>query len=122
LLSVPWFRFIEEARVTLPFRNGKVELAFANLGGEDGWAWVAECRGTRSKQIVLVRCGNVMALHGALIRDGFAVDAGSPAERIMLAAVKCGFAEELPEDERWRRELIHARAAQEKRTASGKRK
>src|SRR5438874_2048746 len=58
---VPWFRFIGEdgARVTLRYRNGPVELTFANLTGPDGWAWVAQKKG-KPDHVVLVRCGNVM--------------------------------------------------------------
>lgn len=58
---------------------------------------------------MLIRCPNVLALGNALTRMGFAVEAGSPAERVMRAAVRCGFVEELPEEERWRLELIRAR-------------
>jgi len=54
--------------------------------------------------------GNVMGLQSALMVRGFEVPAGSPAERIMRAAEKCGHAEELPDDPRWREELIQARA------------
>jgi hypothetical protein len=109
---MPWFRFIGEdgARVTLRFRNGACELRFANLGEADGWAWVAQRVKKPAAQIVLVRRGNMMALRSALTFQGFAVEAGSAAERIMRAAVKCGHAEELPDDERWRLELIRARA------------
>jgi hypothetical protein len=106
---MPWFRFIDDARVTLRFRNGTCELNFANLGEEDGWAWVAEKRGKPSEQIVLVRRGNIMGLQIALKSEGFDVPPGSPAERIMRAAVKSGYAEELPDDARWRRELLRAR-------------
>ena len=105
---MPWFRFIGEdgARVTLPFRNGAIECTFANLGGEDGWAWIAQKKDNPRERVVLVRCGNVMALGHALTSDGFVVESGSAAERIMRAAVKCGRAEELPDDARWRGELL----------------
>src|SRR5688572_29649247 len=106
---MPWFRFIDDPRVTLRFRNGACELNFANLGQDNGWAWVAQKTGKSSGQIVLVRRGNVMALQVALKSEGFDVPTGSSAERIMRAAVKSGYAEELPEDERWRRELLQAR-------------
>ena len=111
---MPWFRFIGEegARVTLPFRNGEVRCSFANLGGADGWAWVAERPDKPGQQVVLVRRPNVLALSRAIVGAGFPVESGSAAERVMRAAVKCGCAEELPEDERWRQELLQARAAQ----------
>lgn len=67
--------------------------------------------GKTVEQIVLVRKGDVMALQIALKSEGFDVPAGSPGERIMRAAVKSGYAEEFPEDERWRRELLQARDA-----------
>ena len=108
---MPWFRFIEEARLTLPFKNGSCELTFANLEGDEPWAWVAQRRGVPGKQIVLVRSGNMLGLRVALREEGFSVPAGSAAERVMFAAVKCGYAEELPDDERWRWELIKARRA-----------
>ena len=114
---MPWFRFIDDARVTLRFRNGTCELNFANLGGADGWAWVAQKSGKSSAQIVLVRRGNVMALQVALKSEGFDVPAGGPAERIMRAAEKSGYAEELPDEKRWREELIRARAALERSEA-----
>jgi hypothetical protein len=107
---MPWFRFIGEAQVTLRFRNAPCQLSFANLGEADGWAWVAEKVNSPSPQVVLVRKGNVMALHAALMVQGFEVEAGTAAEKVMRAATKCGFAEELPEEERWRKELISARA------------
>ncbi len=107
---MPWFRFIGEARVTLHYRNGRCELTFANLGGPDSWAWVAQKDDSRTSQIVLVRRGNVMALQSALMIHGFDVASGSAAERVMFAAVKCGYAEELPDEERWRTELIRARS------------
>src|SRR5436190_21522402 len=115
---MPWFRFIGEdgARVTLRFRNGTCELRFANLGGEAGWAWVAHREGNPPCEVVLVRAGNVMGLQTALNIHGFQVAAGSAAEKIMRAAVTCGYAEELPEEVRWREELIKARAAAEHRT------
>lgn len=94
--------------MTLRYRNGKCELTFANLGGmEAGWAWVAQRES--GAQIVLVAKPNVTALRSALTQKGFEVAAGGPAERVMRAAVKCGHAEELPEEERWRTELIRAR-------------
>jgi hypothetical protein len=68
---MPWFRFIDDARVTLRFRNGACELNFANLGQEDGWAWVALKPGKSSEPVVLVRRGNVMALQVALKTEGF---------------------------------------------------
>ena len=107
---MPWFRFIEEARVTLPFRNGACELTFANLGGENGWAWVARKATKPTDEVVLVRTSNINALQVALTHRGFEVASGSPAEKIMRAAERCGFAEELPEEERWRKELIRARS------------
>lgn len=113
--NVPWFRFIEEAKVTLPFRNGRCELTFANLGEGDGWAWVAQKREKPGAQIILVRAANVMALRAALMTHGFETPAGSPAEKVMRAAVKRGFAEELPDDAHWRRELIVARGRRERR-------
>src|SRR5687768_7907534 len=112
---MPWFRFIDEANVTLPFRNGRCELTFANLGGLNGWAWVARKRDKPGPEVVLVRAGNVLGLQGALRYDGFSVPAGSAAERVMRAAVKCGYAEELPDDERWRKELISARRSAQSR-------
>lgn len=111
---MPWFRFIEDARVTLRFKNGVCELTFANLGGEDGWAWVAQKKGKPRDQVVLRR-GNVMALQRALTGEGFGVAAGGAEERIMRAAVRCGFAEELPEEERWRRKLLAARRGTQNR-------
>ena len=111
---VPCFRFIEEAKVILPFRNGRCVLDFAVLEGPEAWAWVAQREGEPANHIVLVRKGNMMALHGALMSDGFGVEAGSPAEKLMRAAVKCGHAEELPENEGWRREIILARHARKK--------
>ena len=108
---MPWFRFIDETHVTLRFRNGACDLTFANLGGEHSWAWVAQKRDSTAEPVVLVRAGNVVALRVALREAGFSVAAGSAAERVMQAAVKCGYAEELPDDERWRRELLAARAA-----------
>lgn len=114
---MPWFRFIEDAKVTIPFRNGEVEVTFANLGGPDGWAWVAQKKGDLSAQVVLVRTGNVMALRTALMVQGFSVPPGTPAEKIMRGAVKCGFAEDLPDDEHWRHELIQARAAARRRAS-----
>jgi len=105
---MPWFRFIDDARVTLRFRNGVCKLCFANLGAVDGWAWVAE-KIDSLDQIVLVRRGNVLSLQSALVTDGFEVSGGSAADRIMIAAVRCGYAEELPDEERWRKELIRAK-------------
>lgn len=113
---MPWFRFIGEngARCRLRFRNAEVQLVFANLQGREPdpaglgcWAWVAQK--PDGAQIILVRRGNMMALSGALSKFGFEVAAGTPAEKIMRAAEKCGHAEELPMDERWRPELIRAR-------------
>ena len=108
---MPWFRFIEDARRKLSFRDGVCELTFANLPGEDCWAWVAERKEQPSKHVVLLRRPNVMALSDALVRTGFAVESGSAAEKIMRAAERCGYAEELPDDERWRDELLKARRA-----------
>ena len=93
--------------VTIPFRDGSCALKFANLGGEGGWAWVAEK--ANGEQIVLVQQPNVMALQGALNIMGFEVPNGSASEKVMWAAVRCGFAEDLPEDERWRVELLQVR-------------
>jgi hypothetical protein len=112
---MPWFRFIDEANVTLRFRNGVCTLTFANLGGELSWAWIAQKRDSTAEPIVLVRAGNVVGLRVALREDGFPIASGSAAERVMRAAVRCGYAEELPEDERWRGELIAARRASERR-------
>lgn len=108
---MPWFRFTNDARVVLPFRNGGCELTFANVGGELPWAWVAQKRTGSGQQVVLLQTGNIVALRVALFEEGFCVDAGSAAEKVMQAAVKCGHAEDLPDDERWRRELLSARAA-----------
>ena len=108
---MPWFRFVDDGRVTLPFRNGKCVLNFANIGGDEGWAWVAYREGDYNARIVLVRAGNVAGLNDAMRISGFEVSPGSPAEKVMRAAVKCGFAEELPEEKRWRDELVRARAA-----------
>lgn len=118
---MPWFRFIDEVRVTLPFKNGRCELTFANLDGDEPWSWVAQRRGCPDKQIVLVRSGNMLGLRAALREDGFSVPVGSAAEKVMRAAVKCGYAEELPEDERWRRELLSTRMAlmRSRKQASG---
>ena len=85
-------------------------MTFANLAEPDGWAWVAEKKSKRVDRIVLVRRGNIMALRVALMQEGFDVPTGSAAEKVMRAAVRCGFAEELPDDERWRTELLRARA------------
>ena len=95
---MPRYRFTGDARVTLPFRNGRCDLTFANLDGEDGWAWVARKQAQPGQHIVLVRCGNVTGLHAALSVDGVAVPPDSAAEKVMRAAVKCGFAEELAEN------------------------
>ena len=105
---MPWYRFIDEARVTLSFRNGRCELTFANLEGDEPWAWVAE-KPNSAQQIVIARAANMLALGVKLRTEGFSVAPGSAAEKIMRAAEKLGYAEELPEDERWRRELIAAR-------------
>lgn len=107
---MPWFRFLQDPRVTLSFRNGKCALNFANLGGEESWAWVAYREGEYNRQVVLVRAGNVAGLNDAVRFHGFEVPAGGPGEKIMRAAVKCGFAEGLPEEKRWRDELVRARA------------
>jgi hypothetical protein len=104
---MPWFRFTDDARVTLSFRNGSCELTFANLRDDPCWAWVATRPG--AEPVVLVRAGNMAGLRVALREEGFAVEPGSKAERIMYAAVRAGHAEELPDDPRWRRELITAR-------------
>ena len=104
---MPWFRFIDDARVTLRFRNGTCELTFANLRDEPCWAWVATRAGT--EPVVLVRAGNMLGLRAALREDGFPVEPGSKAERVMHAAVRSGYAEELPDDPRWRREFIMVR-------------
>src|SRR5687768_5269365 len=93
---MPWFRFIDDARVTLRFRNGACELNFADLGQENGWVWVAQKSGKSPTQIVLVRRENVLALRVALKSEGFDVPTGSPAERIMRAALKSGYAEDCP--------------------------
>jgi hypothetical protein len=106
---MPWFRFTDEAHVTLRFRNGACDLTFANLGGDDSWSWVALKRDSSAAPVVLVRASNVVALRTALRETGFSVEPGSAAERVMRAAVKCGYAEELPDDARWREELIAAR-------------
>ena len=108
---MPWFRFTDETHVTLRFRNGACDLTFANLGGDLSWAWVAQKRDSPAGPVVLVRAANVVALRVALRETGFSVPSGSAAERVMRAAVKCGYAEELPEEERWRRELLAARRA-----------
>lgn len=55
---MPWFRFIDEANVTLRFSNGTCNLTFANLGGGMSWAWVAQKRDSNVEPIVLVRAGN----------------------------------------------------------------
>lgn len=107
---MPWFRFSDEPRMTLRFRNGTCELWLANMGDADGWAWVAEKPGDASSRVVLVKNSHMPSLQKALREDGFPVEAGGVAEKVMRAAVRCGRAEELPEDERWRRELLHARA------------
>ena len=106
-MGMPWFRFIDEAHVTLRFRNGTCELTFANLRDEPCWAWVASRPG--AEPVVLVRAGNMLGLRAALREDGFNVAPGSKAERVMYAAVRAGYAEELPEDPRWRNELLIAR-------------
>jgi hypothetical protein len=108
---MPWFRFTGDLKVTIPFRNGACELTFANLGEEPSWAWVARKVDKPSQEIILHRAPNVMGLRTALAIRGFEVAAASPAEKVMRAAVKCGFAEELPADERWREELIKTKAA-----------
>src|SRR5688500_2999809 len=98
---MPWFRFIDEANVTLQFRNGSANLHSATLGGRmDGPG--SHRRDKPGPEIVLVRTGNMLGLRSVLRYDGFNVPASSPAERVMRAAVKCGYAEELPDDERWR--------------------
>ena len=91
----------------IPFRDGPCDLTFANLGGENGWAWVAQKQ--NGEQILLVRSPNVMALQGALSVTGFELAKGSAAEKVMWAAVRCGFAEDLPDDERWREEVLRVR-------------
>ena len=108
---MPWFRFPGDLKVTLPFRNGACELTFANLGTEPSWAWVARRVDKSSSEITLHRAPNIMGLRVALGIQGFEVAAGSAAEKVMRAAVKCGYAEDLPDDERWRHELLSARAA-----------
>lgn len=115
---VPWFRFIEEAQVTLPFRNGKCLLTLAVLEGPEPWAWVAVRETEPLNQIVLLRRGNMMAIKVALMSEGFEVERGSPAEKVMRAAVKCVFAEELPDEERWRLEIILCRRAKQRRRDS----
>ena len=89
-------------------------MTFANLGEEPSWAWVARKVERPSHEIILYRAGNVMGLRVALAQVGFEVAAGSPAEKVMRAAVKCGHAEDLPEDQRWREELIRTRAELER--------
>jgi hypothetical protein len=110
---MPWFRFIDELKVTLQFRNGPCELTFANLDGPDGWAWVAQK--PKGEPLVLVRASNVLGLQAVLKNHGFEVKAGSPQEKIMRAAERCGYVEELPEEKRWREELIQARARASRR-------
>ena len=112
---MPWFRFIDEVRFTLRFRNGAVDFTFANLGGEESWAWVAQKRDNHQPPLVLARSGNMLGLRAILRHHGFPVAAGSAAERAMRVAEKAGYAEELPEDERWREELIAARAKAERK-------
>lgn len=108
---MPWFRFIDELKVTLPFRNGPCELTFANLGeGGNCWAWVAQKQSGKGDRVVLHRAGNMMGLRTSLAVSGFEVPSGSAAERIMLAAVKYGVAEILPDDEHWRDQILTARA------------
>ena len=107
--EMPWFRFVDEVRVTLRFRDGACDLTFANLTGDLPWGWVAEKRNSSKPPVVLVRAGNMLGLRVALRESGFQIETGSVAERIMRAAVRAGVAEELPDDERWREELIAAR-------------
>jgi hypothetical protein len=107
---MPWFRFLDDPRVTLRFRNGTCVLNFENVGGEESWAWVAYREGDYNSRIILTRAGNVAGLNAALRMQGFEVPAGAAAEKVMRAAVKCGYAEELPEEQRWREELLRARA------------
>ena len=113
---MPWFRFIDDARRTLRFRNGTCELWLANLGGGEGWAWVAEKAGDPASRVVLVRHCHMPTLKETLTGSGFQVEADGPAEKVMRAAERCGFAEELPENEQWRRELIAARSRDPRRT------
>jgi hypothetical protein len=119
---MPWFRFTGDLKVTIPFRNGACDLTFANLGEEPSWAWVARKVDKPAHEIVLHRAPNVMGLRVALANQGFEVPAGGPAEKVMRAAVKCGYAEELPDDEHWRGELLKARAALERAKSGPKRR
>jgi hypothetical protein len=109
-----WFRF-DEVRFTLRFRNGAIDFTFANLGGPESWAWVAQKRDSHRLPSVLARSGNMLGLRAVLRHHGFPVTADSEAERAMRAAEKAGYAKELPEDERWRGELIAARAKAERK-------
>ena len=110
-VPIRWFRFTDELKVRIPFRNGAVDLTFANLGEEPSWAWVARKVEKPSQEIILHRAPYVVGLRAALSIHGFEVAAASAAERVLRDAVKCVHAEELPADERWREELLKARAA-----------
>ena len=107
---MPWFRFTGDARVTLRFRDAECELTFAVLGGAEPWTWVAQRKNNPQHHVVLVRSGNVLGLR-VLMEDGFDVPAASPAEKVMQAAVKSGFAEALPDEKRSRQELVRAKRA-----------
>ena len=101
---MPWFRFTGDVKFELHFSNGKVEFTLSILsdGDEAGcWAWAArKMDGTpHPAEVILWREGNVMAIREVLSHDGFPVEAGTPAEKIMRAACRIRRAEVLPEEQ-----------------------
>lgn len=119
---MPWFRFTDDPKIKLRYRNAILVLDFANLQNSpetaadhsdlpDVWAWVAHYEQDPNRRVVITRFGNIRALFDAIRTWGFEVEAGSVAEKIMRAAVKQRLAEDLPDEERWRNEIVRMRTS-----------
>lgn len=108
---MPWFRFTGDVKFEIPFRNGRCELTFSVLTGDQAWAWVARKvdGATSPAEVILCRRGNMLGLRHSLTFDGFPVDAGTAAEKIMLAACRLDRAEKMPDDPAERAALRQSR-------------
>ena len=109
--GMPWFRFTGDVKFELHYRNCSVVFTIAVLDCEPAWAWVArKVDGTvRPAEVILWRDGNMLALRRRLSIDGFPVDRGTPAAKIMLTSCRCGYSEQLPDDPTTRAALFASR-------------